>query len=100
MAMRTMPCTPISVKRRESFLQSAAGLQRFTLHRAPRLLQQYRDCRRGGRQIAELVRPPGHALLRFEIDQQERCLAHRLRARAEHVIHRHLDGDGADIAEG
>ena len=68
MAMRTMPCTPISVKRRESFIRERRRLQRFPLHRALRLLEQNRDGRRGRRQIAELVGAPGDALLGLEID--------------------------------
>ena len=90
--MRTMPCTPISVKRFESFSHSAAGSQPVALHRPHHLLEQNRDRGRRRGQVAELVGVPGDALLRLEIDQQERRLAHCLRARAEHVVHRHLDG--------
>ena len=55
------------------------------------------DCRA---QITEQIGAAGDALLRFEIDQEQRHLAKRAHAGAQHEIRRNFDRRGADSANG
>ena len=69
--MRTMPCTPISVKRRASFTQSSAGAIGVALDDALDLAEQAHDRRRRRAQIAEHVAAAGDPFLRLQVDQQQ-----------------------------
>ncbi len=63
------------------------------------LLEDLRDRRHGGGEIAPEIGAAGDALLGLEIDQQQRRLGDGAAAGAERIGHRHLDRDGADAAD-
>ena len=78
----------------------AIGATASPLHQRDGIVQDLRDRPGAAAPIAEEIGPAGDALLRLEVDQQERRGADRRGAGAERVAHRHLDRRRANAADG
>ena len=72
----------------------------LAFHHARDLLEDARDRRHGGREIAPEIGAAGDAFLGLEVDQQQRRLGDHAAAGAERVGHRHLDADGVNGTDG
>ena len=99
-AMRTMPCTPISAKRAASLRHRSSGATASPFTTLSTSLDDLDDRRCRGRQIAEQISAAGDTLFGQKIDQQQRRRGDALAAGAERVGHRHLDGGRPHDADG
>ena len=72
----------------------------LAFHHARHLLEDARNRRHGGREIAPEIGTAGDAFLGLEVDQQQRRLGDQPAAGAERVGHRHFDAHGTDSADG
>ena len=90
--MRTIPCTPISVKRRASFDQSSAGAAFSPLVTRSTSPTRLAIAGAAAPKVAEQIAAAGDAFFGLYVDQQQRHFPHHVRAGAEHEIERNSTG--------